>query len=113
MRVLTFTKQDEEKFILLYSALNGSEKKLDIGGFRTLVKVLDKMEAISKEGETPQHPRTPIIEATDIGDGAAILKLEDTEYELVKGMVAETAWTVRVARLVVGVTDMLDNAPKE
>ena len=109
MRVLTFTKQDEEKFIILFSALNGSEKKLDIGGFRTLVKVLDKMEAISEAGETPQHPRTPIY--PDIGD--CILKLEDTEYELVKSMVAETSWTVRVARLVVGLTDMLDNAPKE
>ena len=109
MRVLTFKPDTEDQFTLLYSALYGSEKKLTIGEFRTHVKILDKCEAISTEGETPQHPRKLVF--PEIGD--CQLKLEDVEYELMKQLVQETQWTVRVSRLIVGLTDALEAATKE
>lgn len=119
MRVLTFTQQDEDKFIILYSALNGSEKKLDINGFRTLVKVLDKIDDCSVKGDTLDHPRIPKYrDFLPAPEGqpvipVTVVRLEDTEFDLVKAMVAETSWTVRVARTVVALTDMLESAPKE
>lgn len=106
MRVISFNENQKDEFSLLYTALYGSEKKLTAGEFRTLVKVLDKADAISEKGETDQHPRQLIV--PDLG--VQQLALEDTEYDLVKGLVNETAWTVRTARVITKLYDLIDSA---
>lgn len=109
MRVLTFTEAQKDEFALLFTALNGSEKKLQAAEFRTLVKILDKVDSISVPGETPSHPREVLVNEVV---AAQNLLLEDAEFSLVKALVNETSWTVRAARGITKLYDMLDNAPE-
>lgn len=112
MRYLVFTAADETSYDMLMQGIHLTKRPFSGPETRIIGKILDKIEAIAtqSEGLDVDGKRTTTYKMVSEG---GIIALEDTEFNMVKEAIDQTAWTARGARKVAALFDILDKAPNK
>lgn len=109
MRILNFTKDDQEKYNLIYEGFVMSGRPMKGGDLRVCAKIFDKLETLGKYSDDEKDKNRNIYVFAKPGT----VTLEEVEYNLLKASLNEVAWNALGARKAAPIMEWLDNIKEE